>query len=126
MEFLDISWLGTTYWYTIKIAQKFKQKNQDFGYVNPKQGKGTPKLQNKGNIQGMVTQDNPLNLKVKTNTTKTKQDTWKWHELHNSPTHNTSECQDNQSPVVELKAFEWDPCSDYESETNKKLIYKGK
>jgi hypothetical protein len=47
MEFLDISSLGTTYRYTVKIEQKFKQKKRDFGSVNPKQGKGTPQTTEK-------------------------------------------------------------------------------
>ena len=43
MEFLDISSLGTAYWYATKIEQKFKQKKRDFGYANHKQEKGAPK-----------------------------------------------------------------------------------
>jgi len=43
MEFLDISSLGTTYQYAVKIEQMFKNKKQYFGSVNPKQGKGAPK-----------------------------------------------------------------------------------
>ena len=54
MEFLDISSLGMKYRYAAKIEQKFKQKKWDFGSANQKQGKGAPKLQKKGQIQGMV------------------------------------------------------------------------
>ena len=36
MEFLDISSLGTAYWYIAKIEQKFKQKKRDFGSANQK------------------------------------------------------------------------------------------
>lgn len=36
MEFLDISSLGTSHWYAIKIEQKFKQKKWDFWSMNPK------------------------------------------------------------------------------------------
>jgi len=36
IEFLDISSLGMTYWYAVKIEQKFKQKKWDFGFVNLK------------------------------------------------------------------------------------------
>ena len=43
MEFLDIFSLGTAYQYAAKIEQKFKQKKQDFGSVNQKQGKGASK-----------------------------------------------------------------------------------
>ena len=58
MELLDISSLGTTYQYAAKIEQKFKQKKRDFRSANQKQGKGAPKPQNQGHIQGMVTQEN--------------------------------------------------------------------
>lgn len=49
MEFLYISSVGTGYQYAFKIKQKFNFKWY-FGYMNPKQGKITPKLQNKGKI----------------------------------------------------------------------------
>jgi hypothetical protein len=45
MEFLDISSLGVTYRYAIKIEQKLKQKTWKFGPRNPSQqnpGKGGP------------------------------------------------------------------------------------
>ena len=58
MEFLDISSLGTAYRYDVKIEQKFKQKKRHLGSANPKQGKCTPKPQNKGKSQGGATQDN--------------------------------------------------------------------
>jgi hypothetical protein len=58
MDLLDMSSLGTTYRYAAKIEQKFKQKKRDFGSMNQKQEKGAPKPQNKGQIQGMVSQDN--------------------------------------------------------------------
>ena len=54
MEFQDISSLGTTYRYAVKIQQKFKQKKRYFWYVNPKQGKGSPKPHNKWQSQGGV------------------------------------------------------------------------
>jgi hypothetical protein len=35
MEFLDISLLGATYQYVVKIEQKFKKRNKwEFGYAN--------------------------------------------------------------------------------------------
>jgi len=43
IQFLNISSLGTTYQYAIKVEQKFKQKKRDFGSANLKQGKGAPK-----------------------------------------------------------------------------------
>ena len=93
MEFLNISSLGIAYRYAVKIEQKFKQKKRDFGSVNLKQGKGAPKPQNKGQIQGGAAQDNPPKLQAKNNTTKMNKDTGKWCEFHNSSTHNTSECR---------------------------------
>jgi hypothetical protein len=51
MDFLDISSLGATYRYAVKIERKLKQKTRQFGPGNPsqqKQGKGRPNLQNKG------------------------------------------------------------------------------
>ena len=43
IKFLDIYSLGTAYQYAAKIEQKFKQKKQDFGSANQKQGKGDSK-----------------------------------------------------------------------------------
>jgi hypothetical protein len=49
-EFLDISSLGVSYRYVVKIEQKFKQQNKrEFGSANlqqPKYGKGIPNSQN--------------------------------------------------------------------------------
>eukprot|EP00253_Pinus_taeda_P027884 PITA_27884 len=53
----------------------------DFGFVNPNQGKGSPKPQNKVPSQGGATQDNPMKLQVKKNSTKTKKDTCKWYPI---------------------------------------------
>jgi hypothetical protein len=40
MDFLDISLLGLTYRYAVKIKQKFKhQRKQEFGPTNPQQPK---------------------------------------------------------------------------------------
>ena len=58
MEFLNISSLGTTYWYVAKIEKKFKQKKRYFGSMNQKQVKGAPKPQNKAKRKGKVTQHN--------------------------------------------------------------------
>ena len=70
MEFLDISSLGTTYQYAVKIKQKFKHKKQDFGSANLKQVKGASTLKNKGQSQGRVAQDNPPKPQAKNNTVK--------------------------------------------------------
>jgi hypothetical protein len=119
MEFLDISSLGVAYRYAAKIEQNFKQKKRDFGFVNQKQGKGTPKLQNKGPSQGEAAEDNPPKPQANNNTMKPKKDTGKWCEFHKISTHNTSECWAKQSLAAELKAFESDACSDSESEPDK-------
>ena len=40
MDLLDISSLGATYWYAVKIEQKFKhQSKREFEYANPQQPK---------------------------------------------------------------------------------------
>lgn len=84
-----------------------------------KQGKGAPKPQNKGQIQGEVAQDNPPKLQEKNNSMKLNKDTGKWCEFHKSSTHNICECWAKQSLVVELKASESYACYDSESEPNK-------
>ena len=51
MEFFDISSLGTSYRYAVKIEEKLRQKNKrDSGPAHPpqKQGKGNPGPQNIG------------------------------------------------------------------------------
>lgn len=119
IQFLNISSLGTTYQYAVKIEQKFKQKKRDFGSANLKQGKGAPKTQNKGQSQGGVSQDNLPKLQAKNSAAKMKKDTGKWCEFHKSSTHNTSERRAKQSLVAELKVPELDACFDSETEPNK-------
>jgi hypothetical protein len=51
---------------------------------------------------------------------KSKKDTEKWCEFHNSPWHNTDECPSLQSFVVEIKDKESNPNLDPNSENNKR------
>jgi hypothetical protein len=122
MEFLDISSLGATYRYVVKIEQKLKQKMRQFGSANPsqqKQGKGGPNPQNKGQSKDGKPQDNQSKPQTKKDNGKTKKDTGKWCEFHKSPWHNTVECRSKKSLVVEVKASESDAGSDSESEPEK-------
>jgi hypothetical protein len=76
MEFLDISSLGMTYRYAVKIEQKLKQKTRLFGPRNPSQQKprkGCPNLQNKGQRKYGQYQDNQSKPQVKKNTRKEKE-----------------------------------------------------
>jgi hypothetical protein len=88
MEFLDISSLGTTYRYVIKIEQKLKQKTRQFGPRNPSQqnpGKGSPNPQKKGQRKYGQPQENQSMLQAKKDTRKTKKDTRKWCDFHKIP-----------------------------------------
>lgn len=110
MEVWDISSLSMTYRYTVKIKQKFKQKKWDFGSVN---------LKKKGQIQGMVIQDNLSKPQEKNSTTKSHKDIGRWCEFHKIRTHNTSECGTKQSLVAKLKASELDERTDPELKLDK-------
>jgi hypothetical protein len=102
MEFLDIASLGTTYKYVVKIEQKFKLKQRDFGSANPsqlKQGKGNPNSHSKGPSRDGLPQNNSSKMQHKKGNEKTKKDTGKWCEYHKIPWHNTDECHSKQSLV---------------------------
>ena len=52
MEFFDISSLGVSYLYVVKIEKKFKHHNkQDFGSANPQQLKYDKEDPNKQSIR---------------------------------------------------------------------------
>jgi hypothetical protein len=77
MEFLDISSLGTTYRYAVKIEQKLKQKTRQFGPLNPSQqkpGSSGPNPQKKGQSKYGQYQDNQSKPQAKKDTEKTKKD----------------------------------------------------
>jgi hypothetical protein len=109
MDFLDITSLGTTYRYVVKIERKFKEKRREFGSEKssqPKQGKGGPKPYNKGKIKDGHSQDNKSKPQHKKGNKKSKKDMGKWCEYHKIPSHNTEECRSKQSLMAELKASE--------------------
>ena len=86
MDFLDISSLGSAYWYVVKIKQKFKHQNKrEFGSANPQQLKYDKDSPNK---QSPENQSKPHEKK---GYCKTK-DTEKWCDFHKIPLHNTDDC----------------------------------
>jgi hypothetical protein len=96
---MDIASLGTSYRYTVKIKQKFKQKRREFGSANssqPKQGKGGPNPHSKGQSKYGHSQDNQSRMQHKKGNEKMK-DTGKWCEYNKIPWHNTEECCSKQS-----------------------------
>ena len=87
MEILDISSLGVSYWYAVKIEKKFKhQKKCDFGSTKPQQPKYDKDDPNK------QSPENQSKTQEKKGHGKTK-DTKKWCEFHKIPWHNTDECR---------------------------------
>jgi hypothetical protein len=59
-------------------------------------------------------------MQAKKGNEKSKKDTVKWCEFHNSPWHNTNECRSIQSLVAELKDKESNLDLDPDSENNKR------
>jgi hypothetical protein len=119
MEFLDITSLGTTYRYVVKIEQKFKQKRREFGYAKssyPKQGKGYPNPLNKGHRKYGHSQDNQSKPQHNKGNENSKKDMGKWCEYHKIPWDNTEECHSKQSLMNEMKDSESEV--EFESESN--------
>jgi hypothetical protein len=95
MEFMDISSLGMTYQYVVKIEQKLKQKTQQFGpenpsHKNPRKGGSNPP--NKGKRKDGQYQDNQSKPQARKDTGKKKKDTRKWCDFHKRTWHNTADC----------------------------------
>jgi hypothetical protein len=88
MEFLDITPLGTTYRYAVKIEQKFKQKRREFAYENSsqsKQGKATPTHMARDR-EKMDT------LRTTIPRCNTRREMKRRKEYRKIPSHNTEEC----------------------------------
>jgi hypothetical protein len=118
MEFLNISSLGETYRYAVKITQKLKQKIRQFGLGNPsqqKQGNGSPNPLNKGQRKYVQLQDHHPKLQEKRDTGKTKKDIGKWCDFNKSLWHNSNDCHSKQSLVTEVKSSNSYVRSDSES-----------
>jgi hypothetical protein len=106
MDFLDISSVGVSYRYVVKIEKKFKQQSKWEKHGQSKEGQPqeshSQMQENKGNE-------------------KSKKDTLKWCEFHNNPCHKIDECRSIQSLVVELKDKESNPDLDPKSENIKRI-----
>jgi hypothetical protein len=119
MDFLNISSLGVTYRYVVKIEQKFRHQNKwEFGSANLQQ----PKHSKYGPNQQPL--ENHYKTYEKKGKVKTKNDTGKWRDFHKIPRHNTNECHSKQSLVIEVKDTEPNPDSksDPENIENKHII----
>jgi hypothetical protein len=91
MDFLDISSLGSTYRYVVKIEKKFKHQNKrEFESANLQQPKCEKDDPNK---QSLENQSKPQEKKGHE---KTKKDMGKWCDFHKIPWHNTDECPSKQ------------------------------
>jgi hypothetical protein len=88
MEILDISSLGVTYRYVVKIEQNIKQKTRKFGPGNRshrKKVKGSPNLKKKGQRKYGQPQENHSRLQANKDIEETKKDIRKWWDFHKSP-----------------------------------------
>jgi hypothetical protein len=116
MDFLNISSLGFTYRYIIKIKYKFRHQNKwEFKYLNtkqPKHGKYDPRQPN---------YDNQYKTQENKGKGKTKNDTGKWCYFHKIPWHNINECRSKQSLMAEVKDKELNP----DLESDPKIIENG-
>jgi hypothetical protein len=111
MDLLNISLLGVSYRYNVKIEQKFRHQNKwEFRYANmqqPKHGKYDPKQQ---------TLDNQSKTQDKNGKVKMKNDTRKWCDFDKIPWLNTDECRSKQSLVVKVKYMEPNPDLEFDLE----------
>jgi hypothetical protein len=110
MDFIDIPSLGAAYRYAVKIEQKFKQQSKW-----EKHGKGKYNSHNEGQSKEGQPQESQSQMQAKKGNKKSKKDTKKWCEFHNSPWHNTDECCSIQSLVAGLKDKKLNPDLDPDS-----------
>ena len=109
MDFINISSLGVSYRYVVKIEHKFRHYNKwEFRSANlqqPKYDKDDPNKQSPENHS--KPQENKGHR-------KTKKETRKWCNFHKIPWHDIDECFSKQSFVAEIKDKE----SNLELESN--------
>jgi hypothetical protein len=95
MDLLEISSLGASYQYAVKIGHKFKQQSKWENH-----GKGNSNSHNEGHSKEGQPQESQSHMQAKKGNIMSKKDTRKWCELHKNPWHNTNECHSIQSLVV--------------------------
>jgi hypothetical protein len=105
MDFLEISSLGVSYRYAVKIEHKFNQQSKWEKHGQSKEGKP---------------QESQSQMQAKKGNEKSNKDTGKWCEFHNNPWHNTDECRSIQSLVAKLKDKDSNLDLDPDSENNKR------